>query len=196
MLSTYEGSETLLEFVIAANSSTAAAMKKLINSQLSTSAFANSHLRSLLPEGAFVAAVLPAGTGFWPGMLSTETIVGIILGGIATLMLGAYIAWKCLQGRAKAEAQQMHFAVAEGFDEDKAACFSIQDIESSSYESELAAIDEERIGGDLEAKANFINKAVVMKQGNSDISKGTDNPPQEPRTDLVFPGGSVAGFAA
>jgi hypothetical protein len=197
ILSTYPGSETLLEFVLMANESTAAAMKKLINSQLSTAAFANSHLRPFLPEGAMVAAVMPAGQGVWPGTLSTETIIGILLGVVAALMLGAFIGWKFLQGRAKAEAQQMHFAVAGGLDEDKANCFSIQDIE---HDTELSAIDEERLEGDLEAaKANLVPDVTkaVGRQGH--ILKGTNNPPQEPRTDLVLPGGSVptvAGFAA
>ena len=47
ILSTYEGSEVLLEFVVAANVSTATAMKSLIDAQLSTAADADSHLSTV-----------------------------------------------------------------------------------------------------------------------------------------------------
>ena len=146
ILSTYEGSEVLLEFVVAANVSTATAMKSLIDAQLSTAAHANSHLRPFLPDGAFIAAVTPAGAGVWPRKLSTAEIIGIIVGIVVALLLGAFLAWKCLQGKAKAEAQQMHFAVANdlegvgnGVHEETVPRFTNHDIDS--YNVELGTLD-------------------------------------------------------
>ncbi len=140
-MSTYEGPEVLLEFVVAANESTAAAMRKLIDAQLSTSALANSHLRPFLPDGAFIAAVTPAGASVWPRDLSTAEMIGIVVGVVVAVLLGAFLAWKCLQEKAKAEAQQMHFAVANGLegagkgvDEETATRFTIHDIDRHSLE--------------------------------------------------------------
>ena len=130
-----------MEFVVAANASTATAMKKLIDAQLSTAAHADSHLRPFLPDGAFIVAVTPAGAGVWPQKLSTAEMIGIMVGVVVALILGAFLAWKCLQDRAKVEAQQMHFALANDLEgagkggcEETVTRFSIQDIDPHDVE--------------------------------------------------------------
>lgn len=126
----------LLEFVVAANSTTASAMKRLIDSELSTAPLANQQLKDFLPKGAKIVAVTPAGAGVWPLEISTEAWVGIVVGCIATAVLGACCAWKCLQGKARDEAQQMHFAVANDPEAQEAGAprFSLQEITPSEQE--------------------------------------------------------------
>lgn len=131
----------LLEFVVAANSTTASAMKKLIDAQLSTAPLANQQLNGILPEGARIVAVTPAGAGVWPLELSTEAWIGIVVGCVAAMVLGACCAWKCLQGKARDEAQQMHFAVAEDqeFQETGAPRFVLEELPSSK-EAEMTSV--------------------------------------------------------
>ena len=131
----------LLEFIVAANSTTASSMKKLIDSELSTAPLANMQLKDRLPEGAVIVAVTPAGAGVWPLTLSTEAWVGVVVGCVAAIVLGACCAWKCLQGKARDEAQQMHFAVANDQEaqEDGAPRFRIEEL-SPSQEAEETPI--------------------------------------------------------
>ena len=84
LLSSYPGSEVVLDFVVAANSSTDRAMRRLLDAQTSTAAMANVHFKEMLPPNALVVAVLPAGAGRWPNSgLTTGVIVGIICGIVA-----------------------------------------------------------------------------------------------------------------
>ena len=116
-------------------------MKKLIDAQLSTAPLANQQLNAILPAGAMVVAVTPAGAGVWPMELSTEAWMGIVVGCVAAVVLGACIAWKCLQGKARDEAQQMHFAVANDPESRDAGAprFSMKEI-SSSKEAEMTPV--------------------------------------------------------
>ena len=84
LLSSYPGSEVVLDFVVAANSSTDRAMRRLLDAQTSTAAMANVHFKEMLPPNALVVAILPAGAGRWPNSgLTTGVIVGIICGIVA-----------------------------------------------------------------------------------------------------------------
>jgi len=146
ILSTYKGKEVLLDFVVAANASTATAMKGLLDAQVSTSAMANGHIRTILPTKAFIAAVHPAGAGTWPG-IPTEVIVLIIAGCVVASALSVGLAWKYLMRKAKNEAQTMHFQVsgnmdgnmANDLDEDLDGAkprFSIQEMEDMNKDIE------------------------------------------------------------
>jgi hypothetical protein len=101
-----------LDFVIAANASSASAMKKLISAELTTCRMCH-QLRPLLPEGALIEAVSPPGAGIWPGTFSTLAIVGIVVGVAVAACCGALCTCKFCRRRAKAEAQQMHFQAHE-----------------------------------------------------------------------------------
>jgi len=124
------GQEVMLAFVIKANQTTAKAMTRLVDSQVSTSVQANQHFKSKLPSGAEIKSVTPAGatdsSSETASRLNTAEIVAIVLGVFANLVIGGYIAWQCLQGKAKSEAQQMHFAVSQNDEIMKAQAGTVQ----------------------------------------------------------------------
>ena len=151
VLSTYEGKEVVLDFVVAANASTVTAMKKLLDAQVSTSAMANAHLRTFLPNKALVAAVHPSGAGTWPG-IKTEIIIIIVVSCVVAIALSVGLAWKFLMRKAKIEAQQMHFEVSgdahNDVDEDLHGIvphFSIQEMENMNKDIE-SNLKSHRIG--------------------------------------------------
>ena len=174
MLSTYPDKEVVLDFVVAANASTAKAMKRLLDAQVSTSAMANAHLKSILPNKALVAAVHPSGAGTWPG-IKTEIIIIIVVSCLAAIVLSVGLVWKYLMRKAKVEAQQMHFEVSgdahNDVDEDLHGIvphFSIQEMENMNkdIESNLAEPN----------KNHRIGTLVFKNQEQNDIQNEEHTP--------------------